>query len=139
MTERCGSLKGIEEKLGQLADNTSAYIKSRETQDARWTVTREHGNKISVLNNRVDGLENKIEKLDCYLKSDDPIQPGVLKMIEIRLQRLENTITISNTAIKEELETFKAFIMKIIYSIGGGIATIIGIGGLITWVINILK
>lgn len=139
MIEKCGSLKGIEEKLNQLVDAVGCYIKSRETQDTRWTVTREQGNKISVLDNTVDRLENKIEKLDCYLKSDDPIQPGVLKMIEIRLQRLETTITSSNANIKEELETFKSFIMKIIYCIGGGIATIVGIGGLITWIINIFK
>lgn len=139
MTEKCGSIKGIEEKLGRLADNTEAYIKSRETQDARWAVTREQGNKISVLDNRVDGLENKIGQLDSYLKSNDSLQPGVLKLIEIRLQKLENTVVMSNSNIKEELETFKSFIMKIIYSVGGGITAIIGLGGLITWVINILK
>jgi hypothetical protein len=143
-----GSLAGIEQKLSDLVEATNSYIKSRETQDARWTVTREQGQKISVLENCTDNLKNQNERLESYLKSDDPMRPWVLKQIEIRLQRLENTIAISNNSIKEdisnnsikeELDTFKSFIMKIIYSIGGGITAILGLGGLITWIINIIK
>ena len=139
MIEKCGSTKGIEKKLEQLVDVASLYIKSRENQDAIWTVTREQGNKLSVLEEKTNCIESKSKDLDDYLNSKDDKRPGVLQMIDIRLQRLENTITMSNSQIKEELYTFKNFIMKIIYSIGGGITALIGIGGLISWFINIIK
>jgi hypothetical protein len=65
MTEKCVSLKGIESKLEQLVDVSSSYIKSRETQDARWTVTREHGQKLAVQDKDITELKDK-----CVKKED---------------------------------------------------------------------
>lgn len=67
MTDKC-SVKGIESKLEQLVDVTSSYIKSRETQDARWTVTREHGNKLSIIDNDVKELKEKNKE---FVKNSD--------------------------------------------------------------------
>lgn len=128
--------ESIDSGFKTINDTLILYAKNKENydeqRDGHWSITRGTAERVKV-------LEEKSDRLDSYLKSDDPMRPGVLTMIEIRLQRLENTISISNDNIKTELETFKNFIMKIIWSIGGGLTAVIGIGGLITWVINIIK
>ena len=136
-------LKEINKSLVNIDKTISKFAaeedKKDEKRDNLWTVTRGQGERLKVVEDKTNCIEHKSKELDDYLNSKDDKRPGVLQMIDIRLQRLENTITMSNSSIKEELYTFKNFIMKIIYSIGGGITALIGIGGLISWFINIIK
>lgn len=92
MTEKCGSLKGIEEKLGQLADNTSAYIKSRETQDARWTITREHGNKISVLDNKIDNINIELHGTETQQENGYNGMFGEIRIMKAQITAIPSTI-----------------------------------------------
>jgi hypothetical protein len=92
MIEKCGSMKGIEEKLGRLADNTEAYIKSREAQDARWTVTREQGNKISVLENKIDNVNIELHGTETQQENGYNGMFGEIRIMKAQITAIPSTI-----------------------------------------------
>jgi len=132
-------VNAIVASIDQINISLSKFINEKKDYDnknnAHWGVTRNNEQRLAIVEEKM----KKFEELNNYLKSDDPMRPGVLKQIDIRLQRLENTISISNENLKRELETFKTFIMKIIYMVSGGITVVIAIAAIVTWFINNLK
>jgi hypothetical protein len=127
MTERCGSVKGIENKLEQLVDVASSYIKSRETQDARWTVTREHGQDISVIKSDVreikenytkkectENLEKEISKIDIELHGTDKQQEngyngmfGEIRIMKAQITAIPSTINCLLEPITKSINEIK--------------------------------
>lgn len=92
MIEKCGSMKGIENKLEQLVDVASSYIKSRETQDARWTITREQGNKISVLENKIDNVNIELHGTETQQENGYNGMFGEIRIMKAQITAIPSTI-----------------------------------------------
>lgn len=92
MIERCGSMKGIENKLEQLVDVANSYIKSKENQDARWTVTREQGNKISVLENKIDNVNIELHGTETQQENGYNGMFGEIRIMKAQITAIPSTI-----------------------------------------------
>jgi len=105
MAEKCGSIKGIENKLEQLVDVAGSYIKSRETQDTWWTITREHGNKISVIENKIDNINIELHGTDKQQENGYNGMFGEIRLMKAQITAMPSTINCLlepiNRSIKE--------------------------------------
>lgn len=141
MAEKCGSIKGIENKLEQLVDVAGSYIKSRELQDTRWTITREHGNKISVIENKIDNLNIELHGTEKQKENGYNGICGDVRIIKAQISAFPALFEPLNKSIKEinDRNSKKDAIASWKENIPNVLLTILSIVSIVGSLINLIK